>query len=64
MTGQPGSAIVGSLSRAWGVQQRSHGKQVWADAAVPLRLTLAIKYSFMTCNRGKKYPRPDEDCQA
>ena len=41
--GGRGLPIVDSLSRAWGVQHQSHGKQVWADMAVPPGLTLAVE---------------------
>ena len=37
-----GLAIVDSLSRAWGVQQRPRGKQVWADVAIPSGLMFAV----------------------
>ena len=40
--GGRGLPIVDSLSRAWGVQHQSYGKQVWADVAVPSGLTLAV----------------------
>lgn len=38
-----GIAIVDSLSRAWGVQRESHGKQVWADVPIPSGLTFALE---------------------
>ena len=41
-TGSRDCPIVDSLSRAWGVQHQSPGKQVWADVAVPSGLTLAV----------------------
>jgi hypothetical protein len=37
-----GLAIVDSLSRAWGVQHRPRGKQVWADVAIPSGLMFAV----------------------
>ena len=37
-----GLAIVESLSRAWGVQHRPLGKQVWADVAIPSGLMFAV----------------------
>ena len=41
--GGRGLPIVDSLSRAWGVQHQSYGKQVWADVAVPSGLTVAVE---------------------
>jgi len=38
-----GLAIVDSLSRAWGVQRQSHGKQVWSDVAIPSGLEVAVE---------------------
>ena len=38
-----GLAIVDSLSRAWGVQPRPHGKQVWADVAIPSPVVVAVE---------------------
>ena len=35
-------AIVDSLSRAWGVEHQPHGKQVWADVAIPSGLMVAV----------------------
>jgi anti-sigma regulatory factor (Ser/Thr protein kinase) len=40
--GGRGLPIVDSLSRAWGVEHQSYGKQVWAEVAVPSGLTLAV----------------------
>jgi anti-sigma regulatory factor (Ser/Thr protein kinase) len=37
-----GLAIVDSLSRAWGVQHRPRGKQVWANVAIPSGLMFAV----------------------
>lgn len=37
-----GLAIVESVSRTWGVQPLTHGKQVWADVAIGSALTLAV----------------------
>src|SRR5947207_11276549 len=36
-----GLALVDSLSRAWGGQRQSHGKQAWADVAIPSGLEVA-----------------------
>ena len=38
-----GLGIIESLARAWGVQARPGGKQVWVDLAIPTGLSLAIE---------------------
>lgn len=38
-----GIAIVDSVSQAWGVERESHGKQVWADVAIPSMVTFALE---------------------
>jgi two-component sensor histidine kinase len=37
-----GLAIVESVSRTWGVQPLTYGKQVWADVAIGSELVLAV----------------------
>jgi anti-sigma regulatory factor (Ser/Thr protein kinase) len=37
-----GLAIVDSLSRAWGVEHQPHGKQIWAEVAIPSELVFAV----------------------
>jgi anti-sigma regulatory factor (Ser/Thr protein kinase) len=37
-----GLVIVESLSRTWGVQPWTHGKQVWADVAIRSGIRLAV----------------------